>query len=189
MRCKDRKKILCKSISVLSVYNYQLIIHAGYAEELCIINSETVGNFLKMICSARNTSKERNMWQLLHICSCRKGVKYYRKLIHPLHVILIQSIGMIHLQKSWKKGCVEIILIQQACKKGGGCSIYFTRKYDKYVNFCKGKFTWEEKKSKNHTSKPTNWIRGESSKTIWIAKNVSVICKYQNLYHILPDDT
>ena len=101
---RNATKSLCKILSDLIVYNYQWIIHAGYVEDLCVILAVRAEECLKIICRARTTRKDIQINHLLCRCVCQKGVQIYRKLIHPLQVIIFQMIEMIHLNQAWNRG-------------------------------------------------------------------------------------
>ena len=60
------------------------------------------------------------MRYLLHRCSCQKGLQVYRKLIHPLQVILLQMIYIIHLIQAREKGEVVNDTSSAGTKEGKG---------------------------------------------------------------------
>ena len=73
--CKDCNQNPVKFLSSLSFHNSQLIIHAGYVEDLRVIPDSRVEGSLRMIFSIRTSRKERQIIHLLHICLCKNGFK------------------------------------------------------------------------------------------------------------------
>ena len=83
-------KSMFKIQSALSIYRYQGIIHALYMKYWCVIPASVAA------VQGIPGRKEKCAVYCTHVMS--KRVQFYRKLNHPIQVVLLQIIEMINLQ-------------------------------------------------------------------------------------------